>query len=193
MPFVSQQRARTTDALLTGTTLISPAADFNAAQVGAGDVVLVAGTPFEVIVRNDANTLTVSLPRTDLSGDLIPGEDGAALELIARTFAPQASLVHDALLRLLGVDVDDPDGELDEDAVVSLSLMAQLEALGTLERVYSGALALTGDNDPIAFKARYYADKFNQAVRRASVLVDVNGDGHAEERRRFGLIRLSRA
>ncbi|MFW6059378.1 MAG: hypothetical protein ACODAQ_04310, partial [Phycisphaeraceae bacterium] len=167
-------------------------ADFELAQVEAGSVVLVGRTPHEVIERVDPQTLTVSLLRTRLNDDPIPGEEGTNLDVKVRTFAPQAALVHDALLRLLGIDPSDPDAPLDEDAVVSLSVMARLEALGTLERIYSGAAALTGDNEQLRIKAHEYGRQFHLAATQSSVLVDVDGDGHADERRRLGLVRMTR-
>ncbi len=191
-PFVAQQRLHVTDAALSGTQLTSVDADFEAAQVEAGSVVLVGRTPYEVIQRDNAQTLTISLLRTRLNDDPIPGEDGTSLDVKARTFAPQAALIRDALLRLLGIDSSDPDDPLTEDAVVSLSVMARLEALGTLERIYSGAAALTGNNEQLRIKAHEYGRRFHLAACQSTVLVDVDGDGHADERRHLGLVRMSR-
>lgn len=191
VPFVAQQRVAVNDGVLTGTTLSSAEADFAAAQVGAGNVVLIDRVAYEVIERVDEGTLTVSLLRARLSDAAIPGPEAIDLEVRVRTFAPQAALVHDSLLRLLGIDPDDADG-LTEDAVVSLSVMARLEAVGTLERIYSGAAALGGDNEMLPIKAREYGRRFHLAASQATVLIDVDGDGHADERRHLGLIRLAR-
>ena len=184
VPFVSQQRLHVTDATLAGVTLTSAAADFAAAQVNTGSVVLVNGTPLEVLARSDAHTLTVSLPRTSLGDDATPPGDGTGLDLVARTFAPQAALVHDALLALLGVD--------DDGAIVSLSVMARLEALGTLERVFASALAITGDQVALAQKAADYRHRFGAACRAAVVLLDLDRDGVADTRRRLGVVALTR-
>ena len=192
-PFVAQQRLHVTDAALSGTQLTSADADFALAQVETGSVVLIARTPYEVLERTDDQTLTVSRLRTRVSDEPIPGEDGTNLDVKARTFAPQAALVHDTLLRLLGIDPDDPYAPLTEDHVVSLSVMARLEALGTLERIYSGAAALSGDNRELRAKAHEYGRRFHLAAAQSSVLVDVDNDGHADERRHLGLIRMTRA
>ena len=191
-PFVAQQRLTVTDAALSGTQLTSVDADFAAAQIEAGHVVLVGKTPHEVIERVDAQTLTVSLLRTRLSDDPIPGVDGTGLSVKVRTFAPQAAILHDTLLRLLGIEPDDPHATLTEDAVVSLSVMARLEALGTLERIYSGAAAITGDNQQLNEKAKAYGRRFHLAAAQSTVLIDVDDDGHADERRHLGLVRLAR-
>lgn len=191
-PFVAQQRLQVNDGALSGTQLTSADADFEAAQVEPGSVVLIDRTPHEVVQRVDEQTLTVSLLRTRLSDEPIPGADGTDLNVRVRTFAPQAAMIHDALLKLLGIDPSDPHAPLTEDAVVSLSVMARLEALGTLERIYSGAVALAGDNTELHAKAQSYGRQFHLAARQSTVLVDVDGDGHADERRHFGLMRLQR-
>ncbi|MEM1108711.1 MAG: hypothetical protein AAGH99_08480 [Planctomycetota bacterium] len=195
VPWVGQQRVALDDAYVTGTTLTSASANFVATQVESGGVVVIDRVAHEVISRDDAGTLTVSLLRTRLSDAPIPGDPGGPFNAAVRTFAPQAKIVHDGLLRLLGIDADtnadDPEA-LSEDAVVSISVIARLEALGTLERVYSGAAALVGDNQMLIYKAGEYRRRFRHATAQASVLLDTNGDGHADERRRLGMIRLQR-
>ncbi|MEE9211375.1 MAG: hypothetical protein V3U29_01850 [Phycisphaeraceae bacterium] len=193
VPLLSQQRVSVTDAVVSGTTLTSATADFQAAGVDAGSVVLVSEVAHEVVARTDANTLTISLPRTSLIEASIPSGDGTNLAVVARTFAPQATLVHDVLLRLVGIDPNDPDSEITEDSIVSLGVLSRLEALGTLERVYSAALALAGDNSPLHEKTREYRRRFQAACASASVLIDLNGDGQADARRTLGVIRLRRS
>ena len=192
LPWVSQQRLSVTDGQVAGTTLTSVGADFEAAQVDTGSVLLVNKTPVEVIARIDTMTLTVSLPRTRTTDAAIPPGDASSASVIARTFAPQAELVCASLLRMLGLDRDDPDQPLDADAVVSLSAMARLETLGTLERVYSSAAALTGDNDALLFKAAAYRRHFLEAATRCPVQIDTTGDGLPDEKRYLGVSRLTR-
>jgi len=190
VPFVSQQRLSVNDAELSGTTLSSITADFISAQVETGSVVLVDRRPFEVGQVVDDTTLQVSLLRARTSDPLIPGDDGTGLSLIVRTFSPQVSLVHDALLRMLGIDT--PDSGLDEEAVVSLEAMARLESLGTLERIYSSAASLTGNNEGLLYKAGGYRRLFLDAAARHPIQIDVNGDGLPDEKRYLGLGRLVR-
>lgn len=192
VPFLSQQRVSVTDGVISGTTLTSASADFVASQVEAGSVVLVNDVAHEVISRTDANTLSISLPRASLTDAAIPPGDGSALTVMARTFDVQASLVHDSLLRLIGIEPDDPDNELAEDSVVSLGLMHRLEALGTLEGIYSSAFALVGDNAALREKAREYRRRFQAACATATILIDIDGDGFADSRRTLGVIRLHR-
>lgn len=192
LPWVSQQRLSVTDGEVTGTTLTSASADFSSAQVDAGCVLLVNTTPVEVVQRIDAMTLTVSLLRTRTTDSVIPPGDVSAASVVVRTFAPQAELFGASLLRLLGLNADDPDQPLDAEAVLSLSVMARLEALGTLERVYSSAAALTGDNDALLFKASSYRRRFLEAASRSPIQIDTTGDGLANEKRYVGVSRLVR-
>lgn len=192
LPWVSQQRLSVADGELVGTTLLSAEADFESAQVDTGSIVLVNKTPAEVLERVDAMTLTVSLPRTRTSDPALPPGDVSSATVVARTFAPQADLVCGSLLRMLGLDGDDPDQPLGADAVVSLSLMARLESLGTLERVFSSAAALTGDNDALLFKAAEYRRRFMAAAARCPVQIDTTGDGLPDEKRYLGVGRLTR-
>lgn len=192
VPFVAQQRLSVTDAEVSGTTAFSISADFESAQVEPGCVVLIGRRPFEVVTRTDEATLTVSLPRTRTTDAAIPGGDGTGMSLIARTFAPQAALVAEALLRMLGIDGSDPANGLNEDAVVSLGAMARLEVLGTLERVFSSAAALSGNNEHHLMKAAEYRRRFLAAAARSPILVDTNGDGLPDEKRYLGLMRMTR-
>ena len=197
LPFVAQGRMRVADGVLDGATLTSVEGDFTLAGVEAGSVLLVEGVPCEVLVRRASFEVEVSMLRTRTSDAAIPPviPDGKsdALSVVARTFGPQASGVRESLLRLLGVDPtgEDPDAP-GEDAVVSLNTMARLEAAGTLERAYSAAIALGGENDAIREKAQRWRQHFRATLATATVLLDLDGDGLPDERRRPGLVRLTR-
>jgi hypothetical protein len=193
VPFAAQRRVGVMDGVVSGSTLSSAAADFVSAQVDVGAVVLVGGVAHEVLARTDANTLTISLPRTHATDPGIPGGDGVGLEVIVQTFSPQAERIHDGLLRLIGIDPDDPDTVLDESAVISKSLMTRLEALGTLEVIYSGAASLVGDNDTLLMKAGEYRRRFRQACAGATLSLDTDGDGVVDRRLSLGTIRFTRA
>jgi hypothetical protein len=193
VPFAAQRRLNVSDGSASGVTLTSASADFVSAQVDAGAVVLVGGVAHEVLARIDASTLAVSLPRTHTNDPGIPSGDGTGLDVVVQTFSPQSGLVHDGLLRFIGIDTDDPDPDLTESAVLSLSLMARLEALGTLEMVYSGAASLVGDNDTLLMKAGEYRRRFRQACAGATLSLDTDGDGLADKRLSLGTIRLTRA
>jgi hypothetical protein len=192
LPWAGQQRLRVTDGSTTGTTLSSQNADFEAADVGIGSVVLIEDLACEVLSRGSQTQLTVSLLRRNLNDAAIPPGDGSDQTVVARTFAPQAALVHDQLLHMLGFEPDNAQARVTEQAIVSMSVMARLEALGTLERVFSGAVALVGDNKALEQKAAAYHERFTRALRRATVLLDVDGDGRVDARRGLSTARLVR-
>jgi hypothetical protein len=188
VPYLSQQRVQVTDGILSGAVLSSNTADFVSSQVDAGGVVIIGNVPHEVIERVDGHQLTVSLVRTSVEDPAILSQDGTSLKILVRTFQSQAALVHDALLRLIGIEPDDPANDLSEASIISHRVVSSLEALGTLERVYSGAVALSGDNSLIIAKATEYRRQFHSACREASILLDTDGDGYADVRRHLGVI-----
>ena len=190
--FASQKRLEVSDGVTTGTTLTSANADFAAAQVGAGDVVLIGGQACEVIARVDSHTLTVSRPRKLLGDTPIPPPAGTGLAVVVRTFQPQSQLVHDVLLMRLGVNAGTAEADLFESQVVSLSLMRKLEILGTLAHVYTAAIALGADNDVPREKAAMHKANFEAAARFARVQMDLDNDGEVDAIRDLALIDLKR-
>ena len=192
VPFVGQQLMEATDGAVSGTTLTSSASDFAAAKVDAGSVVLIAGVPHEVIEQVDSNTLTVSLLRADDSQAATAGTQGSELDIKVRSFSPQANVVYSQLLQMLGIEVDDLDSQVTADSILSLSVMKQLEVLGVLECVYLGAMGISGDNKELAGKAEMYRKRFSQALRQATVLLDLDGDGKADAQRQLGVGQMVR-
>lgn len=193
VPLLSQQRLQTQDASIAGTTLSSASADFISTGVSAGSVVLVNEAALEVIARTDAHTLTVSLLRTLTTDPAMAPTPGDNQPLSVRTFAPQAALMHDLLLRMVGIEPDDPTGPLSEASIISRTVMRRLETLGVLERIYSAAAQIVGEDQALWKKASYYRERFGNACDRALVLLDANGDGIADLRRSPSLIQLHRA
>ena len=193
LPLVGQRRAFGDDGELNGTTFTTLAGTFPAESVGQGGVILINDVPHEILSRDDAATLIVSLPRVRTSDAAIGSGQASAARFAVRTFAHQAAVVHDALMHLFGLHPDDPEQTLTEDAVLSVTLAARLETLGTLERIYSAGAALTGDNEMLLLKADHYRRRFAAARERAVVLIDTDGDGFADVRRRLGEAHLLRA
>jgi len=96
------------------------------------------------------------------------------------------------LLRMLGFEPDDPHAETTEQAIISMGVMARLEALGTLQRIFSSAVAVVGENEALQQKALTYQREFSHALTRATVLLDRDGDGRVDERRGLSSTRLVR-
>jgi hypothetical protein len=193
----AQPRLSVSDGEVVGATLSSAAADFEAAAVDPGGVVLIAGVAHEVMQRVDSSTLKVSLPRRRLGDAAIPGVQGESLEAVVRTFALQAEEVHTRLLRLIGRACAGGESAkaIDADAVVSLTTVSELEALGTLDMVYGAAAQVTLDAATRqAWEARAMGIRvrLREALARAVILVDLDGDGVADRRVMFNHGRLVR-
>ncbi|MEM9294948.1 MAG: hypothetical protein AAGA57_04025 [Planctomycetota bacterium] len=198
LAFFAQLRVSVNDAEVTQTDLTSVNANFETAQIEPGHIAVVDRHPCEVVARTDAMSLTLSALRTQTSDPAIPPTvQGAGLSLRIRTFAPQARLVGLDLLQALGVDPEDATAQAEnrptEDAILSLNRMAQLEALGTLHRLYAAASAVDTRQEAFLHKAEHYRSAFREALRKATVLIDVNQDGLPEERRSFAVAPLRRA
>lgn len=194
--FAAHKRLEVTDGVVSGTSLTSATADFEAAQIDAGDVVLIADVACEVISRQGPGELIVSRLRGALAAAQIPPGDGAALTVIHRTFEPQAQIIHDELLRILGIDPDGagPPGSPTEDAIVSLSVMRNLEALKTMAHIYESAIALGAEENNAVFTARAerYRNRYRLASRQSLVRLDLDGDGAADASKDMSLMELLR-
>jgi hypothetical protein len=186
LPLAGQRKLAVTDAALDGATITSASGGF--AAVLPGDVALLQGVPHPV--GSVAGDTELTLARTPSGLASFQG-----LKLEVRTFQPQAALLHDELLRAVGIDADDPAG-LGESAIVSVGLMRRLEALGTAARAYAAAVAPVArpdDLDSIRRKAADYHQRFARALIEARVLIDLDGDGRADVWRSPGVARLVRA
>ncbi|QDU72806.1 hypothetical protein [Mucisphaera calidilacus] len=190
VPFAAQERVSIADGVVTGSVLSSVSADFVAAGVSAGCVVLLDRVAHEVVEVLDGQSLRVSRLRVRASDALVSAAEGEGVAVRVRTFAAQASLVHDLLLRLLGLEGEDGLGE---GSVVSLGAVCRLECLGALELIYSAAASVGGANESVLAKSALYRGRFRRACRETTVGVDVDGDGLADERRGLGLVSLVRA
>lgn len=184
LPFASQRRLRVTDAAVDGTTVTSETGGFT--TVAAGQVVVIEALAYAIASITDDNTLELAAAPVELSTT-------TGLTLTVPTLAPQAALVHDELLRAIGIDVDDAGADITEQSIVSTQLMRRLEAIGTLAHAYAAAVALVGDNETINTKADRYRQRYQRALNVAQVLIDADGDGLADAWRSPGVGRMVRA
>jgi hypothetical protein len=184
-----QEKLRVNDGTVEGTELSSTTADFEAADVQAGNVVLVSGVAHEVVERVDEQTLTVSLVRGQENAEAIPGVQGSDLQVICQTFEPQAEAARRMLVRMLnlqGAAVEPAE----EAIVVNVEAIRELETLGALKLIYRQAMETTSDNTGILEKARHYENEFDRACRETEVSLDVDGDGIADRVVSLGAPRL---
>ena len=167
-----------------GTTLAMSSQDvgFDAAGVGAGNVVLVDGTAYEVIERTTPASLVISrLPASPASG--VPVE--------VMTFRPQIALVHAQTLRMLGIDPESADAP-GEASVTNPWAMRLLVSLGALHLVYAAASALAPAGSPLRERAEMYRERFAAERQRVAARIDTDGDGQPNAVRRLNVLMLER-
>ncbi|MFT5424120.1 MAG: hypothetical protein ACI89L_001913 [Phycisphaerales bacterium] len=189
------QRLLSSTGGVSGTTLTLDAGgvDLEAAGIGAGHVVLVAGVALEVVSRDSATTATVSRVRESLEASAIPPGDSAGVKVEVYSFASVLGTVHRQVLRMAGIDPDDPSvGALGESDVVNGGSLRELEAAGALHLVYSAASAAGPIGGEMERRARAWRDRFWAERQRARVLVDLDGDGEADAARRLNSVRFVR-
>lgn len=184
-----QERLRLTDGVVAGTVLSSASGDFELAGVGAGSVVLIAGVAHEVLGRSSAHAVNVSLLRGDEDEQAIAGVQGTTLEVICRTFAPQAEAARRELEEMLELErlATEPATRA---TVVNLQAVRDLEVLGALRLIYRQALEANGQSTGVLEKARHYEHEFERACRRTEVTLDLDGDGVADRVVSVGAPRL---
>lgn len=188
LPFTGQRRLLVEDGVIDGDALSSESEPFDV--MNEGDVVLIQS---EISDRGIWGVKSVEASGLIVLEHAPVGLKAASeLTIECRTFEPQISMVHAELMSAIGIDVDDPDESLDESSVISLTLMKRLEVLGVLAKAYAGAISLVGQNDVVSMKAEKYQRAFHEALCGARVLIDVNGDGYADEWRSPGVARLMR-
>lgn len=159
-------------------------------MLAVGSVVVVIARVSGAVTRSvvavmDGNTAVLS--------EGCPGLATTGLRVECRTFEPQIAGVHEELMIALGIEKDDTEGALDESAIVSVTLMRRLEALGALARAYAAAAPAGSRSPGIEAKAEGYRRRFQSAVNGARVLMDIDGDGRADVWRCPGIGRLVRA
>lgn len=180
---------------VSGTTLTLEAGGVSLEDAGvkAGHVVLVAGVPLEVVRRDSATTATVSRVRAGLESAPVPPGDSAGVPVEVYSFAGVLGAVHRQVLRMAGIDPDDPRVDaLGEADVINGGSLRELEAAGTLHLVYSAASAAGPVGGEMERRARVWRDRFWGERQRARVLVDLDGDGEPDAVRRLNSVRFVR-
>jgi len=191
--WAGQRRIDGALASTAGATLTSAASDFDAAAIDPGFVAVLDGATLEVLDRPSATTLTVSLLRDDPAGPAIPPPAFTGASLTITTFLPQITLVHDTLLRTVGIEPADPAASPGAASITNPAAVARVEAIGALHLIFSAA-AVTADGRAILWtKAGLYRDRFAALRRRLAVGVDLDGDGRPDATRRPNTLQFIRA
>jgi len=181
-------------ASISGTTLTLGGADvaLDAAGVGAGHVVTVGGTSYEVVARLGATTLTISRPRASGLDPILPPSAASAVEAMIATFVPQIAIVERQVLRMAGIEPEDATPSVPTASdIANPGALTTLVALGALHLVYAAAGASAGGGW-LTERAAMYRDRFSAARQSVRVLVDLDGDGVADATRRLNVAQFVR-
>jgi len=191
--WAGQRRINVTDAVVVGAVLTSATADFIAADIKPGHVALLNATALEVVSRDSATQLTVSLIRDDTADVPLAPPAATAAALVITTFGPQITTIHDQLLRALGIEPADPTATPNQNNITNPQAVAHLESLGALHLVFAAAAALATNQDTLWAKAQNYRDRFVANRNRLAVGVDLDNDGLPDATRRLNTIQFIRA
>lgn len=197
--WTAQKLVDVAGASVSGTTLTASGADFVGAGVAAGHIALVAGVAHEVVTRLSATQLTVSRLREEATAPAIPPGATTGAAVVIATFMPQIRIVHEQVMRSLGIEPSAASGAPAVEAgapteanVVNPGGLARLEALGALHLIYTGAAALVDAASPLWAKAEVYRARFAEERRATGAALDLDGDGIADAVRRASALRLVR-
>lgn len=183
---------------VSGTTLTVTGADvaLDAAGVGAGHVVTIAGAAYEVLERLSATQLTISRLRAGPGDATIPPSAGASGEAVVHTFAPQIAAAHSQVLAVAGLAEEGSPaavkGARHEGQVLVDAALVRLESLGALALVWAAAAGALGAGSPGQQKAEWYRERFERDRERVEVKLDLDGDGAPDELVRLRWARMRR-
>ncbi|MEC9374322.1 MAG: hypothetical protein VYC34_10780 [Planctomycetota bacterium] len=186
--WAGQRLVNVNDAQVTGVTLTTNKADFEALDVGAGHVVLIGGMSLEVVERVSSSSLTVSLLRTASDGPALAPPAGLAGDAFISTFLPQIGQAHRQTLHSGGIDA-----ESEAEFVVNTDDLARVEALGALHLIFAGAAASASPGSLLWEKARMYRDRYIRSRAATIVVLDDDADGKADRSVSLGALTLGRA
>jgi hypothetical protein len=191
--WVGQRLLKATGAI-SGTTLTISNFDvpLDAAGVGAGSVVTVSGVSYEVLSRSSGTQATISRLRPEASGSALPPSAVSGVEVVVGTFRPQIRIVHDQLLRMVGIEPSEPDATPSESNILNGSSLAGLECLGALHLIFAAASAASGPDSAFGRRAELYRARFGRERELSAVRLDLDGDGVADATRRFNVMQFVR-
>ena len=178
---------------VSGTTLSAPGLDFEAAGVEAGGVVVIGAGVYEIVSRDSATALTVSRMRAAESGPTLPPSVSGAVSFSVVGFGAQIADTHRRLLRMLGVGEDGTGASVEASAILNGADLVRLESLGALHVIWAGVSAAGGPESVEGKRAEMFRVRFDAERRVASAVIDTDGDGVGDTRRRFGVIGVVRA
>lgn len=181
---------------IAGSTLTLASGDLIAAGVSAGQVALVGGAALEIVQVLSAVSATVSLLRADPADPPVAPAPASDAPVSIFTFAPQIAAAHRLVLSMLGLDPDAPPGSppgVGAESVLNPRALVRFECLLTLGALWLAAAAQQGAASAAAQRAEAYRRRAAQERSRIAALIDLDGDGRADDTRTPGVGMLRRA
>jgi hypothetical protein len=178
-----------------GTTLSLSGAAFDELGIDVGHIVLAGGAPLEVTARQSATALSVSRLRPSTVDPVLPASSASNLKIEIMSFAPQLRVVHDQLLRTVGIEPDHPPGPgvVTESEITNPRAFVRAESFGALHLIFSSAAALVGESQPMWVKAQLYRNRFTAARRELVAHIDLDGDAEPDVARRANVMQFIRS
>lgn len=174
------------DGNISGSQLNSGQVDFEDAGVTAGQVVVVNGEPLEVVDRLGKTELSVSARRLPGSPVIDPG-NGTGLMFSVLTFARHVEDAERWLARALGLDQNHPTTPLSEENVLNYDELADLVSYRVTATAFAQAAAADPADDSLRDRAELYERMAVEVRQLATALIDIDGDGVADEQRRLAV------
>ena len=187
------QRVAAETATVASNILVASGATFNAVGVMPGHVVNYKDASYEVVQVLGPTQLGLTMPRATPDDPIVPVLDTASTTIKIYTFRHQMLLVHEQILRMLGIEPDFAD-QVTESDILNPSALRRLEAFGTLHLIFSAASAsgVGGEASSFAERAEMYRKRYADERGRVSVLIDTDGDGQPDATRRPSVMRFVR-
>jgi len=188
------QRVLSGTGSVSGTTLTLEPGGVTLAQavIGAGHVAVVGGVTLEVVSVESDLEATVSVLRGDPGEPAVPPGDIGVSPVEVHSFGAVLETVHRQVLRMAGIDPDEPGALLTESDVLNPGALRELEACGALHLIYAAVAAAGPIGGVMEKRANAWRDRFWGERARARVLVDLDGDGEADASRRLNAGRFVR-
>jgi len=162
--------------------------------IGEGCVALLDGLAVEITDAKSAGALGVSLLRSRRDDPAVGVSGGPrSVNVVVASFRPQIALVHDRILRGLGLAMPEDEGEAPgAAAITNPDALVRVEALGALHAIFASASALVESNSPMWARAQMYRERFIEERRRIRVEIDLDGDGQPDATRTISAMRFVR-
>lgn len=174
------------DATITDTSLSSAGSDFYESSVTAGQVIVVNGEPLEIVSMQSKSQLEVSGRRLP-EGVPVPPGDGTGLSFVVRTFMRHVEDAELWLARALGLDAADPATPLTSADVINYDELADLVSYRVIATAFAQSAAAAPSDASLRDRAELYDRMASEVKQLVTALIDLDGDGVADERRRLAV------